>query len=92
MLSETEWQRCFGIKGKDGERATELSFLCEVKQTWLAVLDSPHMTTIPKKERVNKGSCREEREREITRYPFASAFLKSPCCLTNRFRILLTLN
>lgn len=61
--SETEWQRCFGLKGRDGERTMELSFVCEVKQTWRAVLASPHMTTNLKKEREWTRGAVEKRER-----------------------------
>lgn len=62
-------QRCVRIKGKDGVRATELSFLWEVKQTWLTLLTSPHMTTSLKKESVNKRSRRRERWRHHFSFP-----------------------
>lgn len=42
-----------------GNRQAELSFLCQVKQTNIVILTSPHMTTVLKKER--------ERERKSER-------------------------
>lgn len=68
-ICTTKRQRCFRIKGRDGVRATELSFLQEVKQTWLTLLTSPHMTTILKKKEWTKEAVGE---REITAFQLSS--------------------